>query len=272
MKKFCLILISVIILLCICGCDNKKNEIEENEKPENNLIKELNCSALSNKKYNIGNYFITNDNDLYVLNTHLLYSNDENCKKINDDNVKILKLMLGDDYYYVMDSNNNIFQFESGSDKMMPYVEHTNHTNMVRHELKTLKDDEVVIQISQYIIKKDGNLYQYRYRYENGEIEDFILYQSFDHEKILEFGYYGNVRVQYETYSKDITSNYIKTDKAYYTSTISNKECLKYADVECEFEFIKNEELTNIYDDINIYTGNLTYIAKDKNQYKLPNN
>ena len=85
-------------------------------------------------------------------------------------------------------------------------------------------------------------------------------------KKTLDFGYYGNVRIQYETYSLNIAVNYIKTDKAFYTSTITNKVCLKYEDIECKYEY---EKLTDISDEIYIYIGNSTYITKDRKIYQL---
>ena len=63
-KKLELIFICGIILFGVCSCKNKENNVNNN-KPT--LIKELKCDVLNNVKYSFDNYFITNNNDLYIL-------------------------------------------------------------------------------------------------------------------------------------------------------------------------------------------------------------
>ena len=80
-KKISLIVLCGIVLLGVCSCGNKDNDIDNNAPTP---IRELKCSSLNNVKYSYEGYFLTNDNDLYVLNTEGLYSNNENCLKIKE--------------------------------------------------------------------------------------------------------------------------------------------------------------------------------------------
>lgn len=250
MKKILgLVCLCGIILFGICGCDNKDKK--------DNLIQELKCSALNNVKQSFGYYFLTNDNDLYVLNTKQLYSNNENCLKINDD-FKIVKSI--EDYF--LDENNKMYLLTAHNS-----LQSVNEKDMLKSEYDLLFDNNVIKEFDNIVLKNDGKLYKVKYKLSDYKIDEVTLYKEFNDEKILDFGDYGLIRIKYETYDLNTHGTYIKTDKAFYTSTIINGECLKYADIECKYDFQKDDELTSKYNDIVIIHEN-SYIAKDGKQYE----
>lgn len=257
-KKLSLICLCGIVLLGVCSCGNKDNDVD-NKVPT--PIKELKCNALNNVKYSFGDYFLTNDNDLYFLNTVQLYSNNENCLKINNES-KIVK-RIGE---YFLDENNKVYFLKTHDS-----LEIVNVDGMHKGVYELLLDNNVINAYVNVILKTDGKLYKLKSGLSHyNKIDELTLYKEINDEKILEFGNYGSIRIKYETYSLDISGTYIKTDKAFYISTITNKECLKYADIECKYDFEKNEELTSKYNDIVIIKKN-SYIAKDGKQYQLNN-
>ena len=256
-KKISLICLCSIFLLGICGCNNNENN------NGNELIRVLKCNVLNNIKYSFDNYFITNDNDLYVLNINQLYSNNENCKKINNDE-KIIKLMSArekaNNYYkyFVLDDKGNIYNINNNELTLYTDIKNENYDVPV---FETFQDDNIVSQYLYFALKKDGNLYWYEEIFQRQDKNKLVLLKKYDNEIILEYSLI-NIQQGY--------IGYIKTDKAFYTTKAINQEqCEKYADVECQYEIVKNEKLTDIYDDISIYRLDSTYITKDGKQYAI---
>ena len=263
-KKLSLICLCGIVLLGVCSCGNKDNDIDNNAPTP---IRELKCSSLNNVKYSYEGYFLTNDNDLYVLNTEGLYSNNENCLKINNES-KIIKNV---ENYFLGENNKRYRIVDENTLKAIDKIDNYEllfDSNVVKLESDTLlKADGKTYDI---VLKDDGKLYEVKYKSLFNEIAELILYKEFNDEKILDFSTYGFIRIKYETYDVNTISYYIKTDKAIYTSTLANKECLKYADIKCKYDFQKDEQLTSKYNDIAII-GNNGYITKDGKQYQLNN-
>lgn len=258
-KKLGLIFICGIILFGVCSCKNKENNVNNN-KPT--LIKELKCDVLNNVKYSFDNYFITNNNDLYILNTDQLYSNNKNCKKINS-NENIIKLMAvistTNNYYeyYVLDDKNNIYYINNIELILQTYINNENYDVPV---FKTFIDNNIISQYTYFALKNDGNLYWYEKIYQKQDENKLVLFKKYDNEIILEYNF------------TIAAHGYIKTNKAFYTTKVINQEqCEKYVDVECKYDLAKNVQLTNIYDDISIYKLDSTYITKDGKMYQLNN-
>ena len=184
-KKINIFIIYLITLLTLSGC-NKDNH-------NNNFLKDIKCSAFNNIKYNVTNnvtkdtYFITNDNDLYIWNQKDLYENKENCRKINEDDLKIIKQVSATE---VLGSDNNVYTLYYHILNKVNKEEKENYDNIVKEYI--------------YILKDDGILYE---KLDNGTLE---VYKEFTNEKIIDFGY-----------TDELT--YIKTDKAYYTKNKDNE-------------------------------------------------
>lgn len=254
MKKNFLIL--AVFTFLLCGCSFSLTKEKEQEK---NLISEFKCPVLDDVKYKSEHYFITKDKDLYVYNVNQLYSNDLNCKKINVD-TKVSRLVCGIECY-VVDADDNYYVIDRESiDLVLKYKE-----GYFEHGIKEFLDNnEVIFKMKNIVLKTDGKLYK-----ENGTTE-LELYKEIPGEMILEYGEHGDMQIMHDGDSKPVLGYYIRTDKAFYTTVVTNKEkCLKYADVECELEFAKNEVLTEKYNDISFYEIYYNYVDKDGNYYKL---
>lgn len=253
MKKNVIVLIVFTMLLCGCG-----SLLNEDNNEEKTLLREFKCSVLDDVKYKSESYFITNDNEVYVYNINKLYSNNENCKSISNG-VKISRLVCGiecyvvDDIgnYYVIDKDNYDLTLKDKDGYFEPGT------------LGLLQNSEIVFKRGDLILSTDGKLYK-----ENGTTLE--LYKEISGEKILEYGEHGDMQIMHEGESKPVLGYYIKTDKAFYTTIVTNAErCLTYVDVECEMDFAKNEVLTKKYNDIKLYQLYYNYVDKDGNYYKL---
>lgn len=85
---------------------------------------------------------------------------------------------------------------------------------------------------------KEGKIYT-----KNHEIYNY----DFNGETILDYNFDIN---------NDITNYIIKTDKAYYILEIVNEEeCEKYIDVKCDYNYVKNDFLTDKYNEISYVYG-----------------
>ena len=247
--------------------NNPNNTNNKNEKKFIGFYKEngdFECSALEQIKYGGYNFFITTDNEVYLISTYQKYSDETNCKKIEGAKVtKIIRGSAADDDGKLYNIENNELKKSIGSDP----VEKIARDYLLISPYYGGQGDS-----GEYFLglKEDGKIYKVKYKsdynYEkdtyNSKIISEELFKEIENEKILYFE-------KADSANNDISEmfNVIKTDKAYYTmKNINEKECQKYADVNCKYELQKNEELTKEYDNIAFYTTYLI-ILKNKEMY-----
>lgn len=253
-KKISLIVLCGIVLLGICGCENKNTSNEGNNE-ENKLssIKGYNiretdvvpsyyqkvnvkCDEIKDIKDYYFGYFITNYGELYKFSYDKVFSDtDTNCKRINT-NIKFIKFIDGglldeNNNIYVIDKDDNLslFTFQPGY-MPMPYL-----NDIAKKEY---------INVSR-TMKPNDNIHIYFYYSEN---KVYKLKDDFNTEADVEENAIFELK-------KDETISYIvdatiKTNKNFYIykSVITNKdECNKYADIECNYEnkFYEIPELSN---------------------------
>lgn len=202
-------------------------------------------------KFYSGNILITESGNLYEINLGKVYSNDMNCKK-PDFSVKVsaifdLSIVKGDDdnYYYL-----------GGSTDIEPYsLVTTNNEDYALYDI--LLEDEDVVKVNTvnkkdgiyYVLKTDGNIYQYNINKNNNVyklLNNFLLYDKSDYDsKIVDFSYNGSN-----------STTYVKTEKSYYRMHVTNgDECYKYADIACKYEMDQDEKLTKEMDRVLAYNG-----------------
>ncbi len=259
MKRVKYIILFIFIFICI-GCSYKYGSSIRNIRHSGfNLSKsEFVCDVIATEdeikdpvKFYVGNYLITESGNIYETNLSKVYSNDMNCKKPDFDvSIKAifdLSILKGtDNKYYYVGGTNNVAAFSEVS---------TNDEDYVLYDL-LLKEDDVLKASTinakdgtYYVLKEDGNIYQYTIIKENEVyklINSFLLYDSSDYDsKILDFNYNGSS-----------TTTFVKTEKSYYRMQVTNsEECYKYADVACKYEMLKDEKLTEEKDRIMAYSG-----------------
>ena len=254
MKKRFLLIFVIFIVIGFCGCDKK--EKSNNEENNGDFREKLNCTSLSNikisntKKYpedEVNGGFLTSTGEYYYFGN---FSDGTNCKKAEME-TKIVKISgIGDGLFFI-DENNKVYEYSS---KKLDEVDLSKINNW---RLRLLYDDSSSIKntdgplnvIGSYILKDDGKIYLYDF---NNQMIDII---SFEGEKVLDYSLYSN-----ELY-------WIKTDKAMYIRQVKDKKCFDYDDIECEYEFVKNEKLTKKYSDIAFLEGDCKVFFKDGSIY-----
>lgn len=221
--------------------DNVSQETEENNSQDNQETeKAILCDAWDDINIIYPNQsFITNDYDYYVFDTERLYSNNQNCKKLNPEGVKIKRCLNG----YCIAENNSIYNYN------MENVDATWMQNSFR-------DNTIILQGTYATLKNDGKIYLSNYEmYDEDEI---LLEIEINGENIIMF--YGT--------TQRLAPIIIKTNKAFYVyhSYIANEEeCQQYVDVECKLvqEYVKDPTLSQYYQNI-VWVNDKVYVTKDR--------
>lgn len=223
------------------------NEEENNQETEKYIL----CDAWGDINTMYPNQtFITNDNDYYAFDTESLYSNNQNCKKINPEGVKIKRCLDKN----CVDESNNIYSYNS-------YDSSFRQVDNPSQEVKGWFQDETLsIQVGSLdirnLLRNDGKIYLMSYETtDEGVLLDTVEVNG---EKIISF--FGS--------TNEYLPKILKTDEAFYVynSFITNEEeCNKYKDVVCEYayEYIKEPTLSDNYNEI-VWVNNQLYITKDR--------
>lgn len=261
MKKYFRIIFLLLFVCIVTGCrkttdDSKKLTFAEwfikNSNTAQTEIKKIDCPELNENSILAGSSKIfISDNTIYAYNVDKIFSNEKNCKAIGtiEGNKGIAvsrdNAIDADGFLY-----NDFWQRVDNINYDGPYVKDTFHTGWTeyfkRFELNTdIITSSDIFDVLNYevLTYQNSELYAYRIDYMNNNPDgESIVYKinidAIGNEKILKL--YGSL---------------VKTDKAYYIlnkNTTNKKECEKYADVKCQYEYnLKKEEtLTKYYDEI----------------------
>lgn len=253
MKRVKLLLIISLVIIC-CGCDGNVTRdirhagfsIDGNKFVCDDLVPEDEDDQVYEKiKYFKGSYAITEKGEIYDISMSLKYSNNQNCKKANTNLIitsvfdEVGRASDGNYYYLTTQNNGAAYTAVASNDNALALY-------------KLLLDDTNNIKVqavdngtgSYYVLKKDGNIYNYIVARENSNssynvLSSTVIYNAGSVDgKIIDFGYYG-----------DSLNTFIKTEDAVYRMKITNAEkCKKYADVACKYE-LQEEEVFETYKD-----------------------
>ncbi|MBE6158437.1 MAG: hypothetical protein E7159_01270 [Firmicutes bacterium] len=310
-KKIVLIILFFLSLLVITGCGTEKQEEKKviNESTEVDELKTIGeyeyettfkCDALSKNiryfNYGNSNWFVTDDNEVYVFSLYQLFSNGTNCKKIND---KFDDIIFNDtEYNWNSTKGKYIGETVYYNEELEQVSVDTQNYLIVRDSLsrgmyKEIIADLAAIKDSDYTryrkvngctafgTKNDNNIYIFNLNptlnYETLEksiiSNEEVIYSVPKDETILDFYYsskayakgcYGGSSI--DNIEEDIGKKFIITDKAYYRPLLKDESCLKYQDVECEYTWKKDEELSKIKDNI-LYRDESIIITKSGRIY-----
>jgi len=265
LKKIKFIFI-LMVLFFICSCSSNKKSVEstdENYDKENEFINELlvrnnsnrydwNCEVSLNDIKDISvfsNMFISDDGILYEFSLIGEYSTTKNnCLKIETDK-KFEKFINGS----IISNDKKIYGYFDGE-----FVERMyGWTGAFNYDLFDYNENVVVLNLGldsnpKYGVVKDNKIFSYDTNSFNSDDikSEKELYTFSSDESFV--GIYGS---------------YIKTNKAYYKYGIINKnECDKYVDIECEYGIVKDELVSNLYDEI-YYINNHYFILKNDLNY-----
>ena len=231
------------------------------------VSKELKCDALDNIKLLTSDRLITKDNEIYDISFDKLFSNNQNCKKI-ETNINISNIRDG----FIFSKDNkfyNISDFEEVgiADYLQIYLLDKNIIKIIESDY-----DEINGKIN-LLVFKNNNIYKQTYNITNGENGfNKITFEKEELYKSLEE--YGNIKyITFEPYlytnsGKNIqleenTITTIFSDKGYYyLEEIITDECKKYQDIECELEFNESEIYKRFSNDVK-YVGQTYTILSD---------
>ncbi len=254
MKKVLVILVmTLMIAIEMTGCSRKNNNIiSENQNQEDNkelsgfIKSNINCDALKNI-VDFNNYqslFITSNGELYQISIYdaRLFSNGTSCKKI-ESNKRFVKFIKSG----ILDSQNDIYYFNSDSSKLELYNPSIGDTLMPNNIYGTVSKDKYKnIMYSRAAEFGSDNLSLYLYY---DEAKKSIYGYSRDLSQIIDMPVYSLSENEYIEY---VIDDVVKTNKAIYVygeHILNKSECEKYIDVKCEkkYEFyaLEDEKITS---------------------------
>lgn len=230
------------------------------------VSKELKCDALDNIKLLTSDRLITKDNEIYDISFDKLFSNNQNCKKI-ETNINISNIRDG----FIFSKDNkfyNISDFEEVgiADYLQIYLLDKNIIKIIESDY-----DEINGKIN-LLVFKNNNIYKQTYNITNGENGfNKITFEKEELYKSLEE--YGNIKhITFEPHlytnsDKNIqlwksTIKTIISDKGYYyLNEVKTDECTKYVDIECEFELKESETYKRFSKDIKFLGETFTVLS-----------
>jgi hypothetical protein len=260
MKKKLIVLF--LLLIVITGCSNNKSiESNNNTKKVDDYIginykskHEIKCEEMKNAKLMSESLFVTTDGKVYHYGFDNLYSNEQNCKKFDDEL---------DTSWSGPVTISDIVGLRNGEliDSKMHQITTSIDTNKMgvrgsyNHRVENIK--EWYFSLPGFIIRENDKMYALS-EYDNNKQE--IKNSLPSSEKII-----------------SVNGGVIKTDKGYYLlrANITNKnECEKYDDVECKVEyFIESSDVLNKLDDkiFIAYSRGYSYDISEMNVYAKNN-
>ena len=271
-NKYKIIIMLIAILFGCTGCNgNVTRDIRHAGFSIDGT--EFECSALlpandkdvnyTKIKYMTGTHVITVDGDIYELSLGQKYSNDQHCRKV-DTNINVASVMDGT---IVRGKDDKIYTLVGDKDNS-PYTE-VKTTNDSYSLYKLLLGDVTNIKVlsvnsnngSYYVLKDDGNIYEYTVDKESTQskvyklLKSSVVYNKSDYDtNIIDFNYAG-----------ESLSTFIKTENKVYRMRITNaEECQKYADIKCKYKMVEDPVFETHKDKIIVYNGStlITTYAK----------
>lgn len=245
--------------------------IETHNGYGNIVTKDFKCDALDNIKFfneDRNYYLITKDNEIYDISFNELYSNNQNCKK-RDINIEVKDIKEEWDWRHfsitIISKNNKIYDFNL-KDKTDWYSDVVGGRYAV---LVNDKDNNIKSILytdnsrnSSIVLKNDNNIYKQYYNYNNGyklEKEEIFLSNN-------EYGNILNAEIKYDNDKYSIER--LTTDKGYYYwKEIKTDECIKYQDINCDWEFVPSEIYQKFSNDIK-FVGEYYTILNDNSIIK----
>lgn len=255
----------IIVILCSACNGNVTRDIRHDGFVVSNTFK---CESFipSEKKVSYSKImYLTNSNiiddkgKIYEISMGQVYSNKQNCKEANTSiRVKAIfddKIIKGYDnkYYYLV-----------GQNTVPNYSEVLNTDNSYEIYNLLLKDNDVVKVVTAdsskglyYVLKSDGNVYA------NTIVKEDNIYKVVGVKIIYDKNTYSSKIIDFN-YMGESLNTYIKTEDKIYRMKITNKDCLKYADVNCVYKLEEDTVLGKYIDRIVIFNGN--YLITDYRQ------
>ena len=264
------------------GNNKHLSELDESGKSAKyTKVKDTNCPQLSGVMYATGDKFITELDGKYYLYDYVIekkYSDETNCRLVEELEKKPImftydSLFWDDDHTTLQKTTYIVYE-----DLTYAKMSNPNDYNM-KKEYNSYDYTGTALEDGSYIIETPS--------YENEVVKWKNGTESFKiKNEFLDTSKYGKewkVSKYALSYMNSISNNIfleltidepilkyldgaVVTDRAIYTWGLFDDSCLTYADVECEFGFVKNLDLEDKYDDI-IFVNKQYIVFKDGTTY-----
>lgn len=253
---------TIIYLMLLFGVIFVASDKEDIEIKPVSEVGPFICEEFNDIKHTFNNDLIINNGYLYITNMNMIYSNEQNCKKMSDINIsKVIDnyFIAPDKTIYTYDSTSNSLKVYQSNGRVPAYLLEDNIVMATNYENDSYK---------YYVLKNDGKIYNVIFdrKFDFGSASYYYITTS---EEVL-ISYEDEVIKSFNTTIDKI--DFVVTDKGIYTNKITNPECNNYADVDCIYELVKNETLEEKMENIKYidkYENTIFYINSEDKVFKF---
>lgn len=198
---------------------------------------------------------INTEGKIYEISLSQKYANNQNCK-VADTQIRV-KAILNNSIVKGMD---NKYYYLTGDNNHQSYSEIPETDNSYKTYDLLLKDDDIlkVMQVDSskgifYVLKKDGNIYSYEITKADYHSDPVVTTISI----VCDRAEYGSSIIDFN-YAGDSLNTFIKTEDKMIRMRVTNqKECGKFADIECKYSLQEDPIFITYQDAIISYNGSI---------------
>lgn len=225
-------------------------------------LQDFKCDEIKDKEIIYFNHdiLVLSDYKIYevLLSNDKLYSNNQQCKKVDTGDIKIDGLFVAYESAYFK-SNDSFYSFMTTAynNKEFRKIDEFDITKSI---IVMITNNHSIIGVDNnniYYTIKDGNIYKvsltnYPYEIKSEEI-------------IISKDEYGYIKSADMSRNVDLQITQLITDRGIYTlKKKKDQDCEKYVDVSCEYELVLSDIYSKYSKDIR-YMGNRLTILNDNN-------
>ena len=202
------------------------------------------------------------------LDNEKLYSNNQNCNKI-DTKIKVKDIKKYKENYYIVSDDNKIYYIIINDNYEVAFEEMQTEYDLSSFIL--LKDDvQSIVELDTasnigIVLKNDGSLYKQEYNANYNSDASKVIFSIKKEEISLPNDEYGNILnavLNYDYDKKEYEIRTLVTDKGYYYyGEVETEECVKYQDIKCEKKILESELYKKFSKDIKYIGDNYTILS-----------
>lgn len=201
------------------------------------------------------------------LDNEKIYSNNQNCNKI-DTKIKVKDIKKYKENYYIVSDDNKIYYIIINDNYEVAFEEMQTEYDLSSYIL--LKDDvQSIVELDTasnigIVLKNDGSLYKQEYNANYNSDASKVIFSIKKEEIFLPNDEYGNILnavLYYDYDKKEYEIRTLVTDKGYYYGEVETEECVKYQDIKCEKKILESEIYKKFSKDIKYIGDNYTILS-----------
>lgn len=202
------------------------------------------------------------------LDNEKIYSNNQNCNKI-DTKIKVKDIKKYKENYYIVSDDNKIYYIIINDNYDVAFEEMQTEYDLSSYIL--LKDDvQSIVELDTasnigIVLKNDGSLYKQEYNANYNSDASKVIFSIKKEEISLPNDEYGNILnavLNYDYDKKEYEIRTLVTDKGYYYyGEVETEECVKYQDIKCEKKILESEIYKKFSKDIKYIGDNYTILS-----------